>query len=284
MAAGSASAGPAAHSAESEAAAEATAALQESGFGSALHTALGELRRITDDPPPVPVGAVAAWSEAQVPRSTGHFDPTPGSGPDRPSTQRRSMVAFGRGTPAGGLASLGDWWTSRWKELLPGMVVVTLVVVAFAVVLASGGRRADTSHVDTRRPIASDPSTTIAGLFTTASVPPGVPPADTGAPASDKATQSAAAAAPKESSSDGSGASSAPTKASNPPPSGSPSTTSPPVTQASPPDTTPDTTTPDTTTPGTTPDTTTPHVTTTLPDPGPQPPPSEVCARRPELC
>ncbi len=275
--------GPAGHDAEAEAAAGAATALHESGFGGALHTALGELRRITDDPVPVPAGAVASSSEAQATRPKGQSAPVPGSGPDWPSTRPRSIAAIGRGAPGEWLASLGDWWTMRWRELLPGLVVVTLVIVAFAVVLASGGRRANTSHVDTRRPIASDPPTTIAGLFTTASAPPGdsPPPGDVppSSPRSSDGHNPSPAIAPvtTKPSSSGADTPSAPTMA-NPSSTGTPSSTAP--ANTTPPRTDPPATGPPPTDP---PPTTSP---TTEPTTVPTTPPStiDICAVRPSHC
>jgi hypothetical protein len=217
---------------EAAAAAQAATALEESGFGGALHTALGELRRIADDPVPAGVGASA-----------------PGTGTDAapwPSPEPASASDRLGGNPAAWLASLHDWWTARWKDLLPGIVVASLVVVAFAVVLASGTKRSDPSHVDTRRPIASDPSTTIPGLFATAEPPVG--------PTTSVAT------VPKSGSSNG------PVKAGSRPVVTSPAKTVKPAPTA-PVRTTPPTRPTPTTAPPTTtaPTTTAPDVTTTVP-------------------
>lgn len=220
---------------EAAAAAQAAAALEESGFGGALHTALGELRRIADDPVPAGGGSSAL--------GTG----TDGA-PWPPSEPASASDRLG-GNPAAWLASLHDWWTARWKDLLPGIVVASLVVVAFAVVLASGTKRADPSHVDLRRPIASDPSTTIAGLFTTAEPPVGP-------------TTSVVATVPKSGSSTGP----VTTKAGSRPAVTSPAKTSKPTPTAPTPTTPPTRPTPTTVPPTTTaPTTTAPVVTTTVP-------------------
>lgn len=241
---------------EAEATADAAAALNESGFGSALHTALGELRRITDE-------AVPAYAAASPTSSEGPWPP-----PEAASASERVG-----GGPADWFASLGDWWTARWRDLLPGMLVAGLVVVAFAVVLVSGSRHADTSHLDTRRSVSSDPSTTIPGLFTTESVPPGgVPPSGTGSPAGGgRSSPFVAPVTTKASSAGPAGSRRGSTK---PPSTGTPTPTSPPPT--SPPPTNPPPTSPPTTPPTTSPPTTSPPTT----------PPStiDICAIRPTHC
>jgi len=229
---------------DAAAAVEAAAALHESGFDSALHTALGELRRIAVEPVPVHAGADAAAS-------------MPPEGPAWPPTEPASASERVGGDPAAWLASLGEWWTARWRDLLPGILVATLVVVAFAVVLASGTKHANTSHVDTRPSLPSDPSTTIAGLFATAAPPNG----DAVAPGSSvPAARAGSSAAPVTTKATGhTTASTAAPKASKPP-SGAPTPTAPPPTKPSP------TTSPATTAPPTTaPTTTAPAETTTVP-------------------
>jgi hypothetical protein len=200
-----------------------------------LHTALGELRRIADDPVPAAGGSSALGTAADA-------EPWP---PSEPASVGDRLG----GNPAAWLASLHDWWTARWKDLLPGIVVASLVVVAFAVVLASGTKRADPSHVDSRRPIASDPSTTIAGLFTTPEPPDGP-------------TTSVVADVPKSGSSSGPVTTRAASR-----PAVTSSVKIPKPTPTAPPHTTPPTRpTPTTAAPTTTaPTTTAPAVTTTVP-------------------
>lgn len=230
---------------DAAAAVEAATALHESGFDSALHTALGELRRIAVEPVPVHAGADAAAS-------------MPPEGPAWPPTEPASASERVGGDPAAWLASLGEWWTARWRDLLPGIVVATLVVIAFAVVLASGTKHANTSHVDTRPSLSSDPSTTIAGLFATSASPNG----DAVAPGSSvpAAAKAGSSAAPVTTKATGhTTASTAAPKASKPP-SGAPTPTAPQPTKPSP------TTAPATTAPATTaPTTTVPPQTTTVP-------------------
>ncbi|MGI9032853.1 MAG: hypothetical protein DLM54_04795 [Acidimicrobiales bacterium] len=125
------------------------AALHEAGFGGPLHLALGDLRRISDDDP--------APTSAMV--STGNSDYTSAGPPHR------------RGGVGGAwAATVADWWTARWRDLLPGMVVAALVVIAFAVVLITGGRH--DSKVDTTSPTSSDVTTTVPDGITAASLPP----------------------------------------------------------------------------------------------------------------
>ncbi len=169
--------------------------------------------------------------------------------PPRPTSQVRAVLSIA-----------GQWWATRRRELLPGMVVASLVIVAFAVVLLSGGKGAGSSRVGTTRAVPIDPSTTIPGLFATAAAeaapPPEDAPLDVDAPFD--VDQAPVTTKPKAS-----------VAADTPPPSRpkSPPATSPPAT--SPPATQPPVTEPPVTTPPTTePPVTTPPTTVSPPSPG----------------
>lgn len=144
---------------EHEEAAATDIALADAGFGGALHTALGDLRRISDggdtDVPPV-----AAMSDDPASRLGSGFGERLRAGPS----------AWAEGVAA--------WWSNRWREVLPGMIVGAVVLLAFVVVLATGGNRGDT-RLDTAQPpgSATNLTTTTIGGITAASLPP-----DTAAP------------------------------------------------------------------------------------------------------
>lgn len=236
--------------------AEAEAAFQEVGFGGPLHDALGQLRRISDDD----------FESGPVP-STGS-EPDDDVGASERRRRRAGVAAFS--------GALGAWWSDRWRDVLPGMVVAALVVMAFGVVLATGGGRNGTSHVDTSSsPTTVDPDS-LAPPVGGASLPPDLTgadgstiPASSGTPAAaggpvdpvvgGPTTTKAKASTPKN-------------PGSTPPgtgtPAGNPGTTRPPP-ATDPSATTPTPTVPRTTTPTpTVPRTTTiPDVTTTMVDP-----------------
>lgn len=133
------------------------AALQEAGFGGPLHTALGELRRISDDDLPP--------AEPRV-----HQEPSP--------PPRSSLSDHRRAGPRVWGAALGEWWGARWREVLPVLVVAALVVMAFSVVLATGRKHATGSRVDTS-PSSTEATITTLGDINAALLPPDTTPPDT---------------------------------------------------------------------------------------------------------
>ncbi|MFN2607417.1 MAG: hypothetical protein ABR511_05905 [Acidimicrobiales bacterium] len=132
---------------DAEVEAASAAALADAGFGGPLHDALGQLRRISDDP------------AADVTAAAGAVPP-----PRRPGLGER----LGRPGEWRGVAAA--WWSERWRDVLPGLVVAALVVMAFTVVLATGGRHSSNSHLDTSGPGTTD--TTAVPPATVAILPP----------------------------------------------------------------------------------------------------------------
>ena len=115
-----------------------TVAMQEAGFASPLHTALGELRRLTPENDEA-VSQPVVDDSAQA--ASAHLGP--GSRSARERSYRRRRVAW------------VEWWSTRGREVLPAIVVGVVIVLAFAVVLASGSkdkaRKAGTRPADVGR-------------------------------------------------------------------------------------------------------------------------------------
>ncbi|MCA1684175.1 MAG: hypothetical protein LC708_03500, partial [Actinobacteria bacterium] len=234
-----------------------TVALEGSGFGGPLHDAGGGLPRLSDsDVPGQPVADGAVPSPA-VPDDAAAFTAlSPGEDvPDWYTTPVLSVDAPPRPTSTARavLTIAGQWWAARRRELLPGLVVGSLVILAFVVVLLSGGKGAGTPRVSNRA-VPIDPSTTIPGLFATAAATAEAAPPesdvslDVDAPFDvDKAPVTTK---PKASDGDDTPPPSRPksppaTPPATPPPAITPTTTTPPdTTPTTPPDTTPDTTVP----------------------------------------
>lgn len=116
---------------------ESTAALQEAGFASPLSSALGVLGRV-------------------IPGQGAETAPPP-SAPAEPGIAGGSS---GRRPEWLSVAALRQAWTTHRHEWAPGLLVGALIVVAFAVVLAAGGRDDTNSRVSTRpQPSVTSPDT-----------------------------------------------------------------------------------------------------------------------------
>lgn len=145
-----------------------TSALQEAGFTSPLHSALSELGRIIPDSGEGEEGE----EPAGVPTVAAPAAEATGQGPRWPARASRGPS----------VAPLRERWASGWRERAPALVVAAVVVLAFAVVLATGPDDDDNKGIDAGR---STPST--APPTTSAFVPemtlPLEPPIDEGVPA-----------------------------------------------------------------------------------------------------
>jgi len=263
--------------------ADEAAALLESGFGGPMHTALGELRRISGAGVPVRPTDGGANGGGRPDSGGGDHD----LDADVPDWYTEPPLSTGALPPAGSpgawLAMLADWWGPRRRELLPGMAVAALIILAFAVVLISGTRQADTSHVGTR-PVPLDSNTTVPGLFATAG---GVSPIDAPAPGSLPSGSDASLGGDQTPSvglvttttEPKSGGPAPPPPAAGPSKPQSPAPTSPPAT--SPPATSPPATSP----PATSPPPTSPPPTDPPPtSPPTTDPPVDICEIRPTRC
>jgi hypothetical protein len=123
------------------------AGLQDVGLGGPLNTAMGDLRRLADDRlgPPAPPADTRGGSL-------------------RASFDHRVVL-------------LREWWGARRRELLPGVGVALLIVVAFAVVLLNrDGDPRPVGTVSTSVPPASAPQSTLPPAEETTTVP--LPPED----------------------------------------------------------------------------------------------------------
>lgn len=98
------------------------AALQDVGLGGPLNAAMGDLRRLYPD------------ADERVTRDAA----LPAASPPASASPGRRRVQF-----------LMAWWASRRRELVPGLVVGLVVVVAFAVVLLGRGSDSGPSGVKT---------------------------------------------------------------------------------------------------------------------------------------
>lgn len=119
---------------------EATAALQDAGMASPLTSALGTLGRV-------------------IPGEGGESGPSPAG---RPEAAAASGGLSSRLPEWLSVAALRETWATRRRDWVPGLMVAALIVVAFAVVLAAGGRDDNGSEVRTEpRPTVTSPDTTL---------------------------------------------------------------------------------------------------------------------------
>ena len=139
----------------SEAEGSSVAALQDVGLGGPLNAAMGDLRRLYPD------------ADERVTRDAA----LPPAGPAGGGSPAHRRVQF-----------LAAWWASRRKELVPGMVVGLVIVVAFAVVLLGRGGDSGPSGVKTTGS-TTVPATDLTTVPGEGDIPPPLPLADEMVPA-----------------------------------------------------------------------------------------------------